>query len=92
MAAVHGRARSPGSLYEDDGILEAIRGRANRQAIRDEWIERAISSPVREAVRADGRIGRRASIPEMDNRTLRVTLLPDGETVHNAFFDRRFVP
>jgi len=26
----------------------------------------------------------------MDNRYLRVILLPDGETVHNAFFDRRF--
>lgn len=28
--------------------------------------------------------------PEMDNRYLRVVLLADGETVHNAFFDRRF--
>jgi hypothetical protein len=26
----------------------------------------------------------------MDNRYLRVILLADGETVHNAFFDRRF--
>jgi hypothetical protein len=24
----------------------------------------------------------------MDGRFLRVILLPDGETVHNAFFDR----
>jgi hypothetical protein len=31
-----------------------------------------------------------ARIPEMDNRYLRVILLPDGETVHNAFLDRRF--
>jgi hypothetical protein len=29
-------------------------------------------------------------VPEMDNRYLRVILLSDGETVHNAFFDRRF--
>jgi len=71
--------------------FEAIRGRADRRAIREEWIERAISSPVREVVQADGRIRRWASIPEMDNRYLRVILLPDGETVHNAFFDRRFV-
>jgi hypothetical protein len=28
---------------------------------------------------------------EMNNRYLRVILLPDGETVHNAFFDRGFV-
>jgi hypothetical protein len=31
-------------------------------------------------------------VPEMDNRYLRVILLADGETVHNAFFDRGFVP
>ena len=29
-------------------------------------------------------------IAEMDGRYLRVILLPDGETVHNAFFDRSF--
>jgi hypothetical protein len=27
-----------------------------------------------------------------ENRYLRVILLEDGETVHNAFFDRGFVP
>jgi hypothetical protein len=43
-------------------------------------------------VAADGRIRRWVQVPEMENRYLRVILLPDGETVHNAFFDRRFVP
>jgi hypothetical protein len=28
----------------------------------------------------------------MEARYLRVILLPDRETVHNAFFDRRFRP
>jgi len=28
----------------------------------------------------------------MENRYLRVILLEDGETVHNAFFDRGFKP
>jgi len=28
----------------------------------------------------------------MGNRFLRVVLLPDCETIHNAFFDRRFTP
>jgi hypothetical protein len=28
----------------------------------------------------------------MESRYLRVILLPDGETVHNAFFDRGFKP
>ena len=70
----------------------AIRLRPDRAVIRDEWIERAISSPIREYVQADGRIRRWTRVPEMDDRYLRVVLLPDGETVHNAFFDRGFTP
>jgi hypothetical protein len=54
-------------------------------------LELAISAPIREVVQEDGRIRRWVAIPEMENRYLRVILLPDGETVHNAFFDRRFV-
>ena len=72
--------------------FEAIRHRPDRAVIREEWIERAIRVPYRETVQADGRIRRWVQIPEMENRFLRVVLLPDGETVHNAFFDRRFVP
>jgi hypothetical protein len=72
--------------------FEALRTRPDRAAIRDEWIERAIHAPVKEVVQADGRIRRWAQIPEAENRFLRVVLLPDGETVHNAFFDRRFAP
>ena len=70
----------------------AVRSRADRAVIRDEWIERAIRTPLREHVQADGRIRRWAQIAEIENRYLRVVLLPDGETVHNAFFDRRFQP
>ena len=72
--------------------FEAIRQRADRAIIRDEWIERAIRVPNRETVQADGRIRRWVQVPEMENRFLRVIILPDGETVHNAFFDRRFTP
>ncbi len=64
--------------------------RADRAMILDEWIERVIKSPLREEIQTDGRIRRRAHIPEMENRVLRVILLEDGETVHNAFFDRNF--
>jgi hypothetical protein len=70
----------------------AIRVRSDRAVIRDDWIERVISMPVREQIQADGRIRRWAAISEMENRYLRVVLLSDGETVHNAFFDRRFQP
>jgi hypothetical protein len=58
--------------------------------IRDEWIERAIKHPLREIIQTDGRIRRWVRIAEMQGRHLRVVLLADGETVHNAFFDRSF--
>ena len=72
--------------------FEAIRSRPDRALIQEEWIEQAIREPFRETVQADGRIRRWVQVPEMENRFLRVVLLPDGETVHNAFFDRRFTP
>ena len=72
--------------------FEALRSRPDRAIIREEWIERAIRSPVKEVVQGDGRIRRWVQVPEMEGRFLRVVLLSDGETVHNAFFDRRFVP
>ena len=69
-----------------------VRSRPDRAVIQEEWIERAIRNPIREHVQADGRIRRWVQVAEMENRFLRVVLLDDGETVHNAFFDRRFVP
>ncbi len=72
--------------------FDVMRMRPDRAMISEEWIERAILSPIRETVQADGRIRRWTPVREMEGRYLRVILLPDGETVHNAFFDRSFVP
>ena len=72
--------------------FQTVRHRPDRSFITLEWIQRAIDHPIREVVQADGRIRRWAPIAEMDGRYLRVVLLPDGITVHNAFFDRRFRP
>ena len=72
--------------------FQAMRLRPDRAMIRIEWIQQVVEHPVREVIQTDGRIRRWASIPEMEGRYLRVILLPDGETVHNAFFDRRFIP
>jgi len=72
--------------------FRAIRMRPDRAVIRDEWIERALREPLREHTQADGRIRRWARVPEAGDRVLRVIVLPDGETVHNAFFDRGFTP
>ena len=66
------------------------RQRPDRAFIKDEWIEQAIKKPLREEQQSDGRIRRWVRIIEMDSRILRVILLEDGETVHNAFFDRSF--
>ncbi len=57
-----------------------------------EWIQQVVAHPVKEVTQKDGRIRRWAPIQEMEGRYLRVILLSDRETVHNAFFDRRFVP
>jgi hypothetical protein len=72
--------------------FDAIRQRPDRSGIQESWIERTVRFPEKQAVQSDGRIRRWAPVPEAGNRTLRVILLPDGETVHNAFFDRRFRP
>jgi hypothetical protein len=72
--------------------FDAIRRRPDRSIVQDAWIERPIRAPLREIRQADGRIRRWIQVPEMENRYLRVILLEDGETVHNAFFDRGFVP
>lgn len=66
------------------------RQRPDRAIIRDEWIQFVIDHPIKQIVQADRRIRRWARIVEMNNRALRVVLLEDGKTVHNAFFDRSF--
>jgi len=60
-----------------------------RPYIRREWCERALSRPVRREVQRDGRIRHWIFIPEIE-QYLRVVTLEDGETIHDAFPDRRF--
>jgi hypothetical protein len=67
------------------------RTKSDRADIIDEWIEATIQQPLREEIQADGRI-RRWSYIGSEDKYLRVILLEDGETVHNAFYDRDFVP
>ena len=79
--------RYPTTAYFDD-----MRQRNDRKWIKSEWIERAIERPVRRQVQANGRLRCWVLIEEADGRWLRVVLLADGRTVHNAFFDRGFQP
>ena len=72
--------------------FDATRVRRDRSDIQAVWIQRVIDQPEYQEIQADGRIRRWARIPEAGNKYLRVVLLPDNETVHNAFFDRGFKP
>jgi hypothetical protein len=54
-----------------------------------EWIEEAIKNPDYTKVQSDGRIRKWKKIRQ-EGKFLRVILLPDGETIHNVFFDRSF--
>lgn len=64
--------------------------REDRKDIKIEWIKYVFDSPEDEEKQFDGRIRRWAKIQEADNRYLRSIILEDGETIHNAFFDRSF--
>jgi hypothetical protein len=64
-----------------------------RPYIRREWCRQVLAGPIRREVQTDGRVrfwGQIAELGESRPRFLRVVTLEDGETVHNAFFDRNF--
>ncbi len=65
------------------------RKRPDRYIIKDKWIDKAFSNPIHEEIQGDGRIRRWTWVKEMQ-KYLRIVLLPDSETLHNAFFDRNF--
>jgi hypothetical protein len=58
--------------------------------IQREWIERVLANPVKQEVQTNNRVSYWGKIEEAEGRVLRVITLDDGETVHNAFFDRNF--
>ena len=66
-----------------------IRQRPDRAKIKTEWIEETMKNPDYTEIQSDGRIRKWKKIREED-KFLRIILLSDGETVHNALFDRRF--
>jgi hypothetical protein len=66
------------------------RQRSDRKRIKMEWIKHVFENSIKEEIQSDGRIRRWAKIPEANNKYLRVVILEDGETIHNAFFDRSF--
>jgi hypothetical protein len=64
-----------------------------RPYIQRDWCRDVLAAPVRREMQPDDRIRHwgRIMVPgEARPRYLRVVTLEDGETVHNAFFDRNF--
>ena len=66
-----------------------LRQRPDRARIKMEWIEETVKNADYTEVQSDGRIRKWTKIKEQ-GKFLRVILLSDGVTIHNAFFDRRF--
>jgi hypothetical protein len=63
--------------------------RSDRVYIKEKWIKFVVENPIKIEIQSDKRIRKWAKIEEVE-KYLRVILLEDGETVHNAFFDRSF--
>lgn len=65
------------------------RQRPDRIEIKMDWIEQVFRFPEHEELQSDGRKRKWGYIKEVD-KYLRVVVLEDNETIHNAFFDRDF--
>ena len=64
-----------------------------RPYIERAWCAAVVASPLRREAQPDGRVrywGEIMQRGEAVPRILRVVTLSDGETIHNAFFDRNF--
>jgi hypothetical protein len=67
--------------------------RRKRPYIESTSIEAVLAAPIRRALQPDGRVRLWGAVVDRRDgktRVLRVVTLEDGETVHNAFFDRDF--
>jgi hypothetical protein len=65
--------------------FQAVRQRADRKSIKDEWIQYVLEHPVKEVVQRDGRLRRWAPIPAMSGKYLQVVVLSDGERCITPF-------
>ena len=64
-----------------------------RPYLQRHWCQAVVAAPIRREPQADGRIrfwGEAVDARDGRTRILRVVTLDDGETIHNAFFDRDF--
>jgi len=69
--------------------FDYTRKRPDRAQAKEDWIKSVVEKPDKAEIQSDGRIRKWAKISEAE-KYLRVISLEDGETIHNAFFDRSY--
>lgn len=79
------------SLMQFSDYFQYTRLREDRKHINMDWIEQAFYYPMKTQIQKDGRTKHWAYISEVD-KYLRIIVLEDNLTIHNAFFDRSFKP
>lgn len=60
-----------------------------RPYVKRAWCEEALRKPIKREIQPNGRIRHWVFVKDFE-KYVRVVTLQDGETVHNAFFDRNF--
>ena len=76
----------PTTRYFEEQVLR------KRPYLRLEWIAAVLADPLETRAQDDGRFRHWGRIERDDGKSyiLRVVTLEDGQTVHNAFFDRDY--
>jgi len=74
------------STYFENEVLR------KRPYLTEEMCKRVIDNPIQKEVQPDGRIRFWGKVEELGGKYLRVLILEDGVTIHNAFLDRAFKP
>jgi hypothetical protein len=69
--------------YFEEQILK------KRTYLTYEMCLQVITNPLKQEIQEDGRRRYWGFVPEL-NKIIRVVVLEDGETIHNAFMDRSF--
>jgi hypothetical protein len=84
-----GHRKGENNRNEIYAIFSAYSPATRAAKIKMKWIEETVRNADYTEIQEDGRIRKWTNIKE-EQKNLRVILLPDGETIHNAFFDRGF--
>ena len=69
--------------YFEEQILQ------KRSYLTIEMCEKVINNPLKKERQPDGRLRYWGMVPEL-NKIIRVVVLEDGNTIHNAFMDRTY--